>query len=437
MRLTPGPNLPLLLIPPLLCAVLADLWLAGPWMFLLALALTALPALVDLLRLQRCQPEIRVERRLCRSLPLNVWSGFGISLVNAGPGGFTAQLADRWPAGIELAPEDFSLSLAPGHKVAISCRIRPGQRGDFELAGLDALVLSPWRLWRQSRLLPCPDRVRVFPNFRELHRYTLLARSAQLGLMGIRQAALHGEGQEFQQLRAYNPGDPLRLIDWKATSRLQRLISREYQEERDQNVVLALDCSRRMRHRGRGLCLFDQALNSALLLAHVAARQGDSVGFMAAGDTILWQPPGKKAGATRSLLLASTRLFPETVAADYQALARELATRLKRRSLVILLTNSRAEDYERLEELARQLGRRHLLVIGDLMEQEVADCLRQEPRGPDEALRWQALLAYSRARRRFALQLGRQGCLSLDCTAAELPPLLVNTYLDIKRRKRL
>ena len=43
--------------------------------------------------------------------------------------------------------------------------------------------------------------------------------------MGIRQAALHGEGQEFQQLRAYNPGDPLRLIDWKATSRLQRLIS--------------------------------------------------------------------------------------------------------------------------------------------------------------------------------------------------------------------
>ena len=45
MRLTPGPNLPLLLIPPLLCALLADLWLAGPWMFLLALALTALPAL--------------------------------------------------------------------------------------------------------------------------------------------------------------------------------------------------------------------------------------------------------------------------------------------------------------------------------------------------------------------------------------------------------
>lgn len=66
MRLTPGPNLPLLLIPPLLCALLADLWLAGPWMFLLALALTALPALVDLLRLQRCQPEIRVERRLRR-----------------------------------------------------------------------------------------------------------------------------------------------------------------------------------------------------------------------------------------------------------------------------------------------------------------------------------------------------------------------------------
>lgn len=426
----------MLLAPLACCALLVDLGFAGTKSLLLTLAAGLSIALADLLRLSLPQ-FLQVERQVRRTLPLNVWSPLRLSIANTGTRLFTARCADRWPQEIHLEPADFLLRLEPGHKVDINCRVRPLARNAYQLAGLDALIQSPWGLWRRSQLFPCPEQVRVLPNFRELHRYTLLAANAQLGLMGIRQLSKQGDGQEFQQLREYNPGDSMRQIDWKATSRRQRLISREYQDERDQHIVLVLDCGRRMRHVEAGGSQFDQALNSALLLAHVAARQGDSVGLLACGEQYAWFPPAKKAHAARSLLLASTQLFPQTVAMDYGQLARELAFRLKRRSLVILLTNSRAEEHNALAALARQLRSRHLLVIADLVEKEVAASMHQPVRSPEEAWRYQALLAYMQERRKFSLQLRRLGCHALDLTAEELPPALVNAYLEIKHSRRL
>ena len=437
MRLTPSPKLPLFLTLVVFCGLLADLGLTGYWLCGSALLIVLGLALADLLRLIRCAPAIRVQRQIRKSLPLGVWSRFRLELAHAGSERLHIQVAERLPAGMAGEPESVTLLLDSGRKAEILCRIRPSSRGSFVLPGPDLLLTSPWGFWRHSRLLPCPDTVRVLPNFRELHRYTLLADTARLNRMGIRKLASQGEGQEFQQLREYRPGDALRQIDWKATSRMQQLIARDYQEESDQHIVLVLDCSRRMRHVNAGLSLFDQALNSALLLAHVATRQGDSVGLLAFGEKAVWHPPGKKAGIVRSLLLASTQLFPESVAMDYRELARDLEARLKRRSLILVLTNSRAEDYEELAVLARQLGRRHLLVIADLLEQEAADTLAAEPHTTDESLRWQSLLAYQRERRHFGLRLRRLGCLALDCTAPELPPALVNTYLAIKQQKRL
>ena len=88
-----------------------------------------------------------------------------------------------------------------------------------------------------------------------------------------------GEGLEFHQLREYREGDSQRQIDWKATSRSGQLISREYQDERDQQIMLLIDCGRRMRAQDDELSHFDHVLNAALLLAYVGLRQGDAVGL--------------------------------------------------------------------------------------------------------------------------------------------------------------
>lgn len=134
---------------------------------------------------------------------------------------------------------------------------------------------SPWRLWVKRQLARVPGSVRIYPNFASIAGFTLHALENRIQLMGIRRRQRRGEGLEFRQLRDYQQGDMLRQIDWKATSRRGKPISREYQEERDQQVLFLLDCGRRMRALDGETAHFDHCLNALLLVAYVALRQGD------------------------------------------------------------------------------------------------------------------------------------------------------------------
>jgi uncharacterized protein (DUF58 family) len=111
-----------------------------------------------------------------------------------------------------------------------------------------------------------------------------------------------GSSRDFHQLRDYRDGDPFSQIDWKASSRRQMLISRDYQEQRDQSVVFLLDTGRRMRALDGGMPQFDHVLNAILLVAHVALRQGDQVAVKSFGGTDRWLPPVKGAHAMPVLL---------------------------------------------------------------------------------------------------------------------------------------
>jgi uncharacterized protein (DUF58 family) len=141
---------------------------------------------------------------------------------------------------------------------------------------------------------------RVFPNFARIAHYTLLATDNRLSQIGILQRRRRGEGMEFQQLRDYRQDDAPRQIDWKASARVGRLISRDYQDERDQQIVFLLDCSARMRARDGDLSHFDHTLNALLLLAYVALRQGDAVGLATFGHPGPRVLPPRKSVATTS-----------------------------------------------------------------------------------------------------------------------------------------
>ena len=126
---------------------------------------------------------------------------------------------------------------------------------------------------------------------REIARYAWLAGDRRLQEIGIKTFQQRGEGTDFKQLSEYRYGDSVRHIDWKATLRLGKPIVREFQDERDQCVMLLVDCGRRMRaddrERRLGTSHFDQVLNAVMLLSYVALEQGDAVGAMTFGT-----PPG-------------------------------------------------------------------------------------------------------------------------------------------------
>src|SRR5262249_9026035 len=156
-------------------------------------------------------------------------------------------------------------------------RLTPAARGTFEFAGCSVRLHSHLRLWRQRRGVPVRQTRRVDPNFAPLAQLALTGTEQASRLIGAHRKRRRGEGTEFRQLREYRIGDALRQIDWKASQRARKLISRDYQDERNQQIMLLVDTGRRMLARDGALAHFDHVLNAALLVAYIALRQGDAV----------------------------------------------------------------------------------------------------------------------------------------------------------------
>lgn len=419
-----------------LLALLA-IWLpamASAWKLLGALLLA-----IGLLDLQRTRSLATpgVERTLRTSIPVGVWSEIGLRLINETAAPQTLVVHDHHPGDFRVEGMSRLVYLPARRQLSLGYRLLPQRRGDGQFTGVDLQLRSPLGLWRQKRFVPLPDRVRVYPNFREIAHFALLATDNHLSQMGVRRRQRRGEGSDFHQLREYRTGDAMRQIDWKASSRYRRLISKEYQDERDQQVVFMLDCGRHMRHLDADGSHLDQALNAMLLLSYVADRQGDAVGFLSFGGMPRWQPPMKGGQVVRRLLERTYDIDSTLQAADYMAAAHQLMPLQRRRALIVILTNSRNEESGDLLKAAALLSRRHLVVIADLREQSLDRAMQRPVRDLASALLFQGVVEYLAKRRQSHESLRHQGVLLVDSEPRQLPVNLVNAYLDIKASGRL
>ena len=408
---------------------LAALWLTCG-------GLIVLLAGYDLWALLR-QPAVQVERHVAGTLALGVWSTVRLHIQHACNRAVTFAIVDHHPAQVDTRGMPAHAMLPAHGWVELRYEIRPLARGEQCFAAVQLRLASRWGLWQQSRTAGAAECVKVYPNFAAVTRYALLATDNRLSLLGIRQRQRRGEGLEFHQLRDYRSGDMLRQIDWKATSRLKKITSREYQDERDQQVVFLLDCGRRMHAQDGELSHFDHALNAVLLLAYVALRQGDTVGLMGFGGRPCYMPPGKGMATINRLLDTVYDLQAGTSSPDFLQAAMALMQRLKKRSLVVLVTNLRDEDNAELLPALQLMRKRHLVLLASLQERIINDVLTEPIRHFDTALRNSATHLYLNERRKAHEAIKTYGVLSVDVEPAQLPVSLVNRYLDIKRSGRL
>ena len=390
-------------------------------------------ALADLLLLLGTRAP-NADRRLGHILPQGTWTRVELDLYNLHRRPLSLDCHDRHPPDFEVRGLPRGLTIAPRSSARLHYRVRPPRRGQFRFDGCDVRLSSPLGLWSRRRRLALEQSIRVYPNFAEISRYTLLAASDQLAQLGVRRQQRRGVGAEFHQLREYRRGDSLRQIDWKATSRMRKLIAREYQDERDQRLLFLLDCGRRMRHQAQtGPGHLDEALNALLLLAYVAVRQGDAVGLMTYGGPRRWFAPRKEADTVNRLLGAVYDLEAGLEAADPLGAARELMQAQPRRAMVVCITNSRDEDHPELIGAVRLLRRRHLVVIADLRESSLDQALATPISDRQAALRFHGVQSYLEDRRRHHERLHHLGALVLDLLPSQLPIALINQYFAIKR----
>ncbi|MDX2217544.1 MAG: DUF58 domain-containing protein [Burkholderiales bacterium] len=383
---------------------------------------------------------LTARRVLPHALALGVAKKLAIKVANSGPRELAMTVHDHAPALLNVKALPANIRIPANSETTLWYEVTPVERGPAQFGRVEVLVDSPWGFWRRRRWLAAPTTIRVYPNFAAVARFALLATDHRLSRLGVKLKRRRGEGMEFHQLREYRQGDSLRQIDWKATTRQRKLISRDYQDERDQRLMFLLDSSRRMRAQDGEYSHFDQALNSLMLLAHVALKQGDSVGALsfgqpAGGDRFF--SPEKGGAALNQLTNALYDLQPQPRTGDYLEAAKALMARVPKRSMVVILTNLRDEDEDELQLAIRVLAAKHLVVLASLREAALDAVLEREVKTFDDALDVASAQHYLDARERTFAKLVKKETFALDVPPAMLPIALVNQYLEIKRSGRL
>jgi len=335
------------------------------------------------------------------------------------------------------------VSLPKRGRAELKYRVIPARRGAYTLGDHFVRYGSPLGLWIRQVRIAASSPVKVYPDIQAVRVYDLLAMKDK-DVAGVRAAKKRGGESEFERLREYRRGDEFRSIDWRATARNSKLIAREYQLERNQNVLFLLDAGRLMTAEAHGLSLFDHALNATLMLSHIAARAGDSVGLLAFADTVKsYAPPVGGTGATARIVQASYHLHPAITETNFSVAVEQIGMRVKKRTLVVLFTQVVDEVASR--ELLRQLRGllpRHLPMLVPFRDIEIdalADGQSQEVSGyvgTAPYIRGAAAELVS-FRDRLIRDVKRRGALVLDCPPADLTPSLINRYLEIKARHLL
>ncbi len=384
-------------------------------------------------------PEFTLERGVEPEISLGADNPVRLVIRNGSRWPWRVTVHDEPPSEMESDFQDAELKISPGQRRALTYRVHPRRRGDFRFGDAWMRVRGRFGLVNRQRRVPLAQGVKVYPNLVETAKFTLMARRGRLQHVGIRAARLVGAGHEFESLRDYQPDDDYRRIDWKATARRGKLISRQYEVERSQNLVLVLDVGRTMMAEIDGIAKLDYAINAALLLAYVATASDDKVGLLVFADTVhTWIAPAKGRAQVYRILDALYNVHATLAESDYQGAFGYLASRWRRRSLMVCFTDLWDPDSSRqtMAQLSA-LQPRHLVACVTLMDTKVLRRVEAPLATATDIFEQAVALQVLTDRARATGELRRRGVLVVDSPAEKLSAALVNRYLEVKEKSML
>jgi uncharacterized protein (DUF58 family) len=379
----------------------------------------------------------RIEREFGGRFAVGAETEVRVRLLNQSPRPVTVQVKDEFPPQMILAGERTArVTLEPQSTAALLYNLRPPKRGRFEFGQTALRYLSRLGLvWVQVNMAE-PETVKVYPNIRRAREAELKALGARSLVAAHRKTSWRGEGREFESLRDYVRGDELRHVSWTATARRGKLTTRQYQIERDQTILIALDAGRLMTARIEQETKLDTAVHATLALMSAAQRGGDNSGLVIFGRRIKsYLPPKRGREHMDAALEALHAVEPEMIEPSYARAFEFIAANCKRRSLVVILTDLVDEEGSReLLSSLKLLRPRHLPLVVTISDRDLRAAVRDEPASLPE-LFTQSVAEEILHQREAALRLVEsQGGLALDVTAAALAPALLETYLRVKER---
>jgi len=439
-RIYPHATLAALMIVPCLLAPLLLFFPGVLWIVLAIDGAIAVIALADCVSLPRPR-DFAASRDTGRVASLNKPHDVDLTVVHsrARRRRLAVTVCEDVPEPFDVHPAESTVTMQGRCRAHVQFKLMARSRGAFSLNAVHLRITSRWKLWKRYYTLPFSSVIHVYPDMVQLSEYAVLARTNRLSLMGVRRSRRVGQDHDFERLRDYTADDNYKHIDWRATARRNRLTVKEYQTSQSQRIVFLLDCGRMMNNLSSGISLLDHALNAALMLSYVALRQGDAVGLVCFSDRIHNFVPARGGMSQMNRLLhASFDRFPQLVESRYDLAFLHLATHVRKRALVVLVSNliDEVNGFQVKQYLRAQVGRH--LPLGILLRDRQLFGAVDAPRHSDHDLfRAAAAAEILNWRHQILTDLEHQGVLTMDVFPEDMTAPLVNRYLDIKARHML
>ncbi len=390
--------------------------------------------------------EFEVVRAMPRRFMIGEENEVQIRVTAAGRKGrpardFELQLKDEYPPALELRGERL-LRAAPVRRARgareslLKYKLYAAARGDYRFGDIVLRFPSPLGLTIRQIRIPAAETVKVYPNIHEARRHELAARRNRQLMAGLRKTRMRGQGRDFESLREYVRGDELRHVSWTATARRGRLITKQYQIERNQSIVVMLDAGRLMTSRIEHLSKLDHAINAALAIGYVASHGGDNIGLLVFNRQVrTYLPPQRGHAQLSSMIEALYNIRAEMIEPSYARAFQYLSRNCKRRSLVVILTDlvDRDASAELLAYTATLLPR-HLPLIVTIGDNDLRAMVAAEPAEIADVYRQSVAEEMLQQREEALARITELGGLALDVPAGQLSFQLVNKYLEVKER---
>jgi uncharacterized protein (DUF58 family) len=424
-------------------ALTAPLWMLpgtlGVRAGLTAITILALAAAADVVLLPAPR-HLSIARLVSPSVGIGDHTQGEYELISRVPRALTVYLSDQLPPAVRGGVGDVITNLPAYGTAQVPFDVLGMKRGRAPLGAIGARVTTRLGFAGARFAFPLTDAMLVLPSVSGVRRFRLLALQHRLDTAGVRTLHRKGEGRGFAGLREYVRGDDPRHIDWKATARRHKLISREYTAERSQTVFTMIDAGRGMTQLAGEYSRFEHALSSALVLTDIAASAGDRVGTLVFDDEIrAFVPATRSRGSLQAVRDAFVPVAASSTEPDYAAAFRFLAAHQRKRSLLVFYTD--VIDVRASQALLAHAARstaRHLVLVVALRNDTIFSAAEPRMAG-NTALLYERAAAEELilAREDALLRMRRAGIVVLDVSPQVMTAGVINRYLALKARGAL
>jgi len=346
------------------------------------------------------------------------------------------EIIDEIPAQFQKRDFLLSQSLEIRGSVHLNYLLRPVGRGEYWFGALNIYTISPISLIKRRYRFDSNHMAAVYPSLIHLKKYDLNMFVNNPQYLGIKKIRRLGSSMEFEKIKEYVDGDDLRRLNWKATSKTNKLMVNQYQDERSQQVYCVIDKGRVMKMPFNGLSLLDYAINSTLVISGIVLKKQDRAGiFSFSKKTDNRVAAESRTGQMNKILENLYNVKTDFFESDFSRLYIDIKRNITHRSLIFLYTN-----FETLDGLYRQLNylkaiaKNHLLVVIFFNNTELNQLINRKAGNLQEIFDKTIAEKFAFEKKLIANELKKYGIHCILTQPENLTIDSINKYLEIKSK---